>query len=172
MKCEWYVIQTLKGQELKNAMQIRQEVVKKDENVFVIENEMQYRIRGEWIVDRTPFFPGYVFVEISDSDAEDFDARLRKKLHPLKLITVGGEITPINPEEKEYLLLLAGDEHVIKHSAGFKVYDRVEISSGTFKGFNGEIKRLDRHNRRAKISLPLMGREVEVEIGLEIVKVH
>ena len=166
----WYVIQTLKGREEKVSDAVSHDVAGKGENVFIFENEMQYKVKGEWKRDRKPFFPGYIFVELDKDMAQDFDKRLRSKLHPLKLLTMDGQITPITDEEQDYLEKLGGEEHIIRHSEGFRVDDMVEITSGSFKGFKGEIRKLDRHNRRARIRLSLMGQETEVEIGLEIVK--
>ena len=166
----WYVIQTLKGKEKKIAVEIRKDVAEADETVFVFENEMEYKVKGEWIKDRNPFFPGYIFVEMENGRACEFDYRLRKKMHPLKLMQVDGKVTPIKPEEEGYLTRLGGKEHVIRNSEGFRVDDMVQITSGSFKNWTGEIRKLNRHKRRALISVPMMGREIEVSIGLEIVK--
>ena len=166
----WYVVQTLKGKEKAVADEIIREVSGKDEKVFVFENEMEYKVNGKWIKDTNPFFPGYIFVEMDEENAEHFDFRLRKKKHPLKLMTVDGIVTPIKPEEEDYLLRLGGEEHIIRYSEGYRIDDRVEFTSGSFKGWKGEIRKLDRHKRRAKIYLPLMGAMVEVDIGLGIVK--
>ena len=95
---------------------------------------------------------------------------LEKEKHPLKLHRVDNIITPIRPEEEEYLKRLGGEEHVVRNSEGYRVDNMIEITSGSFKGWTGEIKKLDRHKRRATICVSMMGREVEVNIGLEIVK--
>lgn len=165
----WYVIQTLKGRESRVLDGVVRDVAVEGEKVFIFENEMEYKVKGDWIKNRKPFFPGYVFAEMDKDRAEDFDRRLRKKLHPLKLIAMDGKITPITDEEQDYLMRLGGDEHIIRHSEGFRVDDLVEITAGSFKGFKGEIRKLDRHNRRARIRMSLMGIETEVTIGLEIV---
>ena len=164
----WFVIQTMKGQESKVAGEIRDGVVKEDENVFIFENELEYKIKGKWIKDRKPFFPGYLFVELEENTEEDFNRRLHRKKR--KLMNVDGVITPIRPEEEEYLKRLGGDEHVIRYSEGFRVDDLVVITSGAFKGYTGEIRKLDRHNRRAKVCVPLLGQNMEVEISLGIVE--
>ena len=166
----WYVIQTLKGQENKAANEVIRDVAESDEKVFVFENEMEYKVKGEWVKDKNPFFPGYIFVEMDKGKADGFDCRLRRKMYPLKLMGVDGNITPIRPDEEEYLLSLGGEEHIIRHSVGFRIGDMIQISSGSFKGWTGEIKKLNRHKRRATICVPMMGRDVEVSIGLEIVK--
>lgn len=166
----WYVIYTLKGQEQRAADEVKRDVAGADENVFIFENEMEYKVNGEWIKDRKPFFSGYIFVELDESKAQDFDYRLRKEKHPLKLMGIDGKITPIKPEEEDYLTKLGGDNHIIQYSEGFRIDDRVEIISGSFKGFKGEISKLNRHKRRARIKMSLMGIETEVDIGLGIIK--
>lgn len=164
----WYVIQTLKGQENKVAAEVIRDIADNGESVFVIEYEKEYKIKGKWIKDRKPFFPGYIFLDIEESEAVFFDRRLRKNKH--KLMEVDGVITAIRPEEQEYLMKLGGEEHVIHHSEGFRVDDYVVITSGPFKGYNGEIRKLDRHHRKAVICMPLLGQDMEVEIDLEIVE--
>ena len=164
----WYVVQTLKGQENKVAVEIRDRVARDGETVFIFENEMEYKIKGKWIKDRKPFFPGYIFVEMDKDRAEDFNRRLYKRKR--RLLKVDGVITPIRPEEEDYLQRLGGDEHIIRYSEGFRVDDLVVITSGAFKGYTGEIRKLDRHNRRAKVYVPLLDCDIEVEIGLGIVE--
>ena len=164
----WYVIQTLKGQENKVAEEVARDVVDGGENVFVFEYEKEYKIKGEWIKDKKPFFPGYIFVDMEQTKAECFDRRLRKNKH--KLMEVDGVITAIRPEEQEYLMRLGGKDHIIRHSEGFRVDDYVMITSGPFKGYNGEIRKLDRHHRSALVCMSLLGRDMEVKIDLEIVE--
>jgi len=164
----WYVVQTIKGQEKKVADEIIRDVAGDSESVFIFENEMEYKVKGKWIRDRKPFFPGYIFVEMGEESAEDFNLRLRKKKR--KLLDVDGKIKPIEEAEEEYLKRLGGDEHIIRYSEGFRVDDRVVITSGAFKGYFGEIRNLDRHNRRARVYVPLLGYDIEVEIGLGIVE--
>ena len=166
----WYVIQTIKGKEKKVAEEIQSNVAKENENVFVFENEMEYKVKGKWVKDTNPFFPGYIFVDMDAESVLDFDIRLRKEKSPLKLLCIGDIITPIKSEEEEYLIELGGSEHIVRKSKGFRVDDMVEITSGSFKGWKGEIKKINRHKRRATILVPLMGQGVEVNIGLEIVK--
>lgn len=164
----WFVIQTIKGQENKISNEVRNEIAEANEDVFILENEKEYKIKGEWIKDRKPFFPGYIFVDMEEDKAEDFNIRLRKRRH--KLIDVDGVVTPVKPEEQDYLMRLGGEDHIIHHSEGFRIDDYVLITSGSFKGFNGEIKKLDRHHRQAKVCVPLLGKAIEVEIGLEIIE--
>ena len=164
----WYVIQTIKGKEQEHTTNIKRNVIADEEKVFLIENERPFRLKGKWLKELKPLFPGYIFVETED--IEDFAKRLRKRYRTLKILAVDGKMVPIRDEEEAYLKSIGGEEHIVRYSEGVRIGDRVEITSGSFAGYTGEIRKLDRHNRRASLCLPLMGREIEVEIGLGIVK--
>ncbi len=164
----WYIVQTLKGKEISAAECIRRDVQEAGEEAFVLENERMYKIKKEWIKDRRPMFPGYVFVQTGDP--LDFDLRLRKKLHPLKLLRMDDIITPIYPEEEQYLRRIGGEEHIARYSEGFRTGDEIVIETGAFRGFDGEVRKIDRHKRLAVIGIPLLGKVVDVTIGLGILK--
>ncbi len=163
----WYVVQTLKGQESKAAQEIKAIVLEENEEAFTLESERMFRIKGKWIKDSKPLFPGYLFV-ITDSP-NAFDERLRAKCRR-HLLRVDDEITPIRSDEENYLSILGGKEHIVRFSEGYRRGDKVQIESGALAGFTGEIKKLDRHNRQAVISLSLFGRKTDVTLGLGIVR--
>ena len=68
----WYVVQTLKGREYRVAEDIRNDIAGDAEPVFILENELEYKIKKEWIKDRKPLFPGYIFVDIGKNEASFF----------------------------------------------------------------------------------------------------
>ena len=163
----WYVIQTLKGQEYKAIENIR-DIATPDEEVFIIENEKMFKHHGVWEPSRINLFAGYIFTETKRP--EDFDQKLRRKYHPLKLMSVNGKITPISHKEEEKLLILGGEDHVVRYSQGFKQGNQIVVEYGPLKGREGEIIKTDRHNREALIKLSMFGTDTIVRIGLGIVK--
>ncbi|MBQ7563795.1 MAG: antiterminator LoaP [Lachnospiraceae bacterium] len=165
----WYVVQTMKGQEIKAIADIKRDVIADDEDVFIMENEKMFKHQGKWEADRVNLFPGYTFVETSRP--EEFNQRLHKKHRTLKLMTVGETITAIRPEEELLLKQLGGEEHIVRYSEGFRDGDKIIVESGPLKGHEGEIRHLDRHNRQAQITMSLFGIETNVTLGLGIVKV-
>ena len=165
----WYVVQTLKGQEEKILDGIHRYVKDEAEEAFIMQNEKMYKHSGKWEADITNLFPGYLFV-VTDAPLE-FDKRLRKKYPARKLLRVDDKITAINESEEEFLKALGGEEHIVRFSKGFREGDRIMVESGALKNLTGEIKKLDRHNRQAVITLSLFGRKTDVTLGLEIVKI-
>ena len=96
--------------------------------------------------------------------------RLRRIDAMTKVLRTGEDMTPIHPEEESYLRLLGGDEHVVKYSEGYLEGEKLIVTSGAMKNFRGTVKKVLRHKRLVVLEVPLMGRIVEVTVGLGIVK--
>lgn len=164
----WYVVQTLKGRENKALSEIREHAIESDEQAFIMENEKLYKHQGKWHGELENLFPGYLFVVTGKP--EEFDKRLRKADGLLKVMRVDDVIKPIELDEEDFLMRLGGENHVVKYSEGFQIGDRIVIENGSLKGFEGNIRKKDRHNRQAKIAVSMFGRETEVTVSLGIVK--
>ena len=54
-------------------------------------------------------------------------------------------------------------------SKGFIIGDAITVTEGPLKGYEGSIKKIDRHKRMAFVELPFLGKETRVRIPLEIV---
>lgn len=166
----WYVIQVYTGQEMEITQQCRERVMKEDEDVFVPLVEKQTRIHGEQQMIQTRLFPGYVFIETGQ--IEDFHFRLKRIKAMAKILRTGETMTPLREEEEEYLrqIGLGNGEHVVKYSEGYLEGDKLVVTSGALKGYEGKIKRILRHKRLVVLEVPLLGRIVEVTLGLGVVE--
>ncbi len=164
----WYVIQVYTGKELEIAQQCRNRVMDKNEDVFVPLAERWTKIRGERTLITSRLFPGYVFIETEK--IEDFHKRLNRIYAMTKVLRTGEEMTPIQPEEEEYLRRLGGDEHVVKYSEGYIEGEKLVVTSGPLKDFKGKVKKILRHKRLVVLEVPLLGHAVEVTLGLGIVE--
>ncbi|NBJ00705.1 antiterminator LoaP [Lachnospiraceae bacterium] len=164
----WYVIQVYTGKELQIAQQCRERVVNEGEDVFVPLAERWTKIRGERTLITSRLFPGYVFIETEK--IEDFYKRLNRIYAMTKVLRTGDEMTPIQKEEEEYLRKLGGDEHVVKYSEGYIEGDKLVVTSGPLKDFEGRIKKILRHKRLVVIEVSLLGQTAEVTLGLGVVE--
>lgn len=164
----WYVIQVYTGREAEIAEQCRDRVTGDGEEVFIPLVERMTKIRGEWEQVKTRLFPGYVFIETDRP--EELYMRLKQIKAMTKLLKTGEEITPLYKEEEEYLRGLQDEEHVVRYSEGYLEGDELVITSGALRGYEGKIKKLLRHKRLVVLEVPLLGREVEVTLGLGVVE--
>ena len=164
----WYVLQVRTGQETDIVAQCRERLLCEGEDAFVMFGEKTRRLRGKWEMKRYPLFPGYVFFETPDIDG--FRVRLQEIRAMTKVLKTGDEVVPVWPEEEAFLKRLGGKEHIAGYSQGYIEGERLVVTEGAMKGFEGSIKRIDRHHRLVTIEAPLLGRIVEVQLGLGIVK--
>ena len=166
----WYVIQVYTGREMEIAQKCRDRIMKEDEDVFVPLAERQTKIRGEWQNIRTKLFPGYVFIETEQ--IEDFHMRLRQIKAMTKILKTGETMTPLQEEEEAHLrrLGLGGSGHVLEYSERYLEGDKLVVTSGALEGYEGRIKKILRHKRLVVLEVPLLGRIVEVTLGLGVVE--
>lgn len=164
----WYVIQVYTGKEADIAEQCKSRVVQENEDVFIPLVERMTKVHGEWVQVKTRLFPGYVFIE-TDRPWELY-MRLKSIKAMTKLLKTGEEITPIYKEEEQYLKKLQDKEHVVRYSEGFMEGDRLVVTSGPLRGSEGKIKKVLRHKRLVILEVPLLGRKVEVTLGLGVVE--
>ena len=164
----WYVIQVYTGKELEIAQQCRDRVADEEEDVFVPLAERWTKIRWERTLITSRLFPGYVFIETNR--IEDFYKRLNRIYAMTKVLRTGDEMTPIQKEEEEYLRKLGGEEHVVKYSEGYIEGDKLVVTSGALKDFEGKVKKILRHKRLVVMEFSLLGQTVEVTLGLGVIK--
>ncbi len=164
----WYVMQVYTGQEMEIARQCKERVAVDGEDVFIPLTERQTKIRGVWTLVKSRLFPGYVFVETTQ--IEDFFLRLKKIQAKAKVLDVDGCLTSISTEEEEYLKKLCGEEHIAHYSEGYVEGDQLVVTSGALEGCEAKVKKILRHKRLAVLEIELMGRVVEVTLGLGVVE--
>lgn len=164
----WYVLQVKTGQETDIVRQCRGRIIRENEDVFTMYGEKKCRFRGEWKLKRYLLFPGYVFIETIDID--DFRIRLHEIKAMTKVLKTGEDVVPVWPEEEEFLRQLGGENHIAGYSEGYLEGEHLVVIDGAMQGYEGKVKRLDRHHRLVTIEVPLLGHLVEVQLGLGVVK--
>lgn len=162
------MIQVYTGMEEEICRQCQRKVMEKDEEVFVLWAERMTKIQGQWTLITRRLFPGYVFIETER--IEEFFMRLKRIDAMTKVLCTGEDITPIHPEEESYLRLLGGDDHIVRYSEGYMEGENLVVTFGAMKNYRGTVKKVLRHKRLVVLEMPLMGRMVEVTVGLGIVR--
>lgn len=70
-----------------------------------------------------------------------------------------------------YVFLIAENlEQLVAMSTGIIENDQVRILTGPLQGMEGYIRKINRHKRKAWVSIEMFGRSVDMEVGLEIIK--
>lgn len=163
----WYVMQVHTGTETEVCQQCQSRIMEKDEDVFMMLAERMTKIRGQWSMVTGRLFPGYVFVETDR--IKDFYTRLKNAGSLAKILRTDEEITSIYPEEETYLKMIGKAEHIVRYSKGYIEGDELVVISGAMKDCRGTVKKVLRHKRLVVLEISLMGRAVEVTVGMGIV---
>ena len=164
----WYVVQVRTGTEENIRQQCEKNINKEVmESCFLPYYEERRHIRGEWITLKKILFPGYVFVVTEK--IEELYKCLKVVIGLTKLLGTGEEIVPLTEQEQRFLQKIGGDEHVVSMSEGIIEQSQVKVVSGPLAGMEGQIKKIDRHRRKAWLEMEMFGRMQRIQIGLEIV---
>lgn len=163
----WYVMQVYTGAETELCETCRNGIMEQDEDVFVLLTEKMTKFGGEWSLVTARLFPGYVFVETDR--IQDFYRRLKKAGSLAKILRTGEEMTPLYPEEETYFRKLGGREHVVRYSQGYIEGEELVVTSGAMRHCRGTVKKVLRHKRLVVLEVAMMGRAMEVTVGMGIV---
>lgn len=135
---------------------------------FIPKYERRRKYLGQWHQEEAVLFPGYIFI-ISD-EVEDLYLALKQVPQLTKLLGVGEKWTPMTKEDIEIMERLSGKDRVVRFSEGYMVGNKVVVLEGPLQGMEGVIKKIDRHKRKAYLEIPMFGRVLNAQVGLEIVR--
>lgn len=163
---EWYAIHTYSGYEDSVARSLKQRVESLgfEDKIFnvLVPKEKKIRVKGgKREVVEEKIYPGYVLVEMIVSDDSWYVVRNTPSV--TGFIGAGTTPTPLAHAEVEGLLARMGVEEP-KYKVDVQVGDRVKISDGPFKDFDGKVSEVDMEKGRVKVLVTIFGRETPVEL--------
>lgn len=168
----WYAIHTYSGYEDKVAHNLQQRVESLgfEDRIFsvLVPKEKKIRIKGgkrETIEEK--IYPGYVLVEMVVDDASWYVVRNTPSV--TGFIGAGTTPTPLAAAEVESLLKRMGVDEP-KYKIDVQVGDRVKITDGPFKDFDGKIAEIEPEKGRVKVLVTIFGRETPVELDFLQIK--
>ena len=168
----WYAIHTYSGYEDNVARNLKQRVESLgfENKIFnvLVPKEKKIRIRGgkrETIEEK--LYAGYVLVEMIVDDASWYVVRNTPNV--TGFIGAGTIPTPLAAAEIDILMKRMGVQEP-KYKIDIAVEDRVKITDGPFKDFDGKVSEVDAEKGRVKILVTIFGRETPVELDFLQIK--
>lgn len=166
----WYVIQTHSGEEEKTADIIRKKISSDLVwECFVPKRERMKKFQGGWNKVEELLFHGYVFV-VSEKPGELYEE--------LKGVP---KLTKMLGREKDFFFALEeremrfvcgiGDANHKTSLSKVRVSDakKIQVIDGPLKGYERHIGSINLHRREVTVKMELMGRELELKMGIEMV---
>ena len=163
---QWYAIHTYSGYEEKVAESIRQRAESLDmkDKIFqiLVPKEKMIEVKnGKRKVVEKRIFQGYVLVQMKMS--EDAWYIVRNTPSVTGFVGSGSEPTPVEEDEIDKIMKRMGRAEP-KHKIDYKIGEVVNITDGSFKGFDGSINDIDVAKGKLKVLVNMFGRETPVEL--------
>lgn len=181
-EAKWYVIQTYSSQESRIADDINRLVEakfvpftdNKAERIKLVQSIVEAKSPqrevvtikdGKTVKSMRKDFPCYVLVNmVLNEESKSFVGRISGVLGFL-----GGvrNPQPIKQAEMERIMgRVEANESVVEVTeVPFRVDDSVKITVGSFKGFGGEITKMNTERGKATVNVMVFGRATPVEVG-------
>ena len=168
----WFAIHTYAGYEDNVARNLTQRIESLgfENKIFnvLVPKEKKIRIKsGKRETIEEKIYPGYVLVEMIVDDASWYVVRNTPNV--TGFIGTGTVPTPLAPSEVETLLKRMGVDEP-KYKIDVAAGDRVKITDGPFKDFDGKIAEIDPEKGRVKVLVTIFGRETPVELDFLQIK--
>lgn len=166
----WYAVQVATGRE-ESVRQVCIKYLPRDTyvDIFIIRFNRSKRYYGKWHKECEVMFPGYFFIETEEPE------RVYEALKKVPELTgfLGRDKEEFAGIEKNKELLfksMIDYKYEIDISKGMIVGEQVIITEGPLVGKEGLIKKINRHKRMAILSMEMLGRVMDITVGLEIVE--
>jgi len=166
----WYVVQTYAGYENKVMTNLlkRIETMNMQEKIFrvLIPEEKEVKIKDGVRKEKLKkTFPGYVLVEMIDTDDSWYMVRNTPGVTGfLGSSGKGTRPVPLPTEEIMPILKKMGITSV-EVSVDIEVGQQVLVAAGPFSGQIGKIESIDKEHGKVSVLVDLFGRETPVELG-------
>ena len=174
MRNQWFIIQTLSGQENKVKDSIEKRIKADEMQDYVkevlvpIEKVVEVRNQKKTVSNRK-LWPGYVFVDMVLLDENN--RIIEKPWYFIKetqgvIGFVGGEPPVPTPaaEVEAIKAQISASEETEKPKVNFAVGETIKINNGPFLNFSGIIEEIDPERGKLKVTVNIFGRNTPVEL--------
>ena len=173
MANQWFIIQTLSGQEHKVKESIEKRVKTDEMQDFVrevlvpMEKVVEVRNQKKTVSNRK-LWPGYVFVDMVLLDEERRVIEkpwyfIRETQGVIGFLSDPPQPTP-SDEVEAIKAQISASEETEKPKVNFDVGETIKINNGPFLNFSGVIEEIDPERGKLKVTVNIFGRNTPVEL--------
>ena len=173
MPNQWFIIQTLSGQENKVKDSIEKRVKTEEmqdcvrEVLVPMEKVVEVRNQKKTVTTRK-LWPGYVFVDmvLLDDDKRVIETAwyfIRETQGVIGFLSDPPLPTPTE-EVDAIKAQISASEETEKPKVNFAVAETIKINNGPFLNFSGVIEEIDPERGKLKVTVNIFGRNTPVEL--------
>jgi len=169
---KWYIVQVASNCEKSVQKSILDKaledgLLEKFGEILIPSYKSNMIVRGKKQEVDKRLVPGYIIINmILDTSTTSLVKSIRKVSGFL-----GGEKPkPITQSQVDNIIKTALEYTDDKNISPFNIGDAVQINSGPFESFNGNIKEVDLEKKKLKVYVSVFGRETLIETDIDSVK--
>lgn len=173
MRSQWFVIQTLSGQEQKVKESIEKRIAPEEmgehvkEVLVPMEKVVEVRNQKKTVTNRK-LWPGYVFIDMAlfDDDKQIIEKSWSfVKDTPGVIGFINDPPLPTPTDEVEAIKAqISASEETERPKVSFAVAETVKINNGPFLNFSGVIEEIEPERGKLKVTVNIFGRNTPVEL--------
>ena len=167
---QYYIIQVATGREkifVENLEKLAPLLAQEHKFIFLT-RELTIRRGGKWLKEIQPMFPSYLIVE-TDNEIDAATVQALKGLPDFyHFLNSNTDIVPLNDRDLAIIQHFLGLGPKIGASlVKFDENDRIVVVEGPLKGIEGNIIKVDRRKKRAKIRIDFHGSFHTMDLSFE-----
>ena len=172
---KWYVLHVYSGYEniAKQNLEITIDKYNLQDRIFEIVIPMEDELvekKGKKVLVPKKTMPGYMLVRMMYGD--DIWHAVTRTMYITGFVGPKGRPLPITDEEARRMGVDGSNVATeAKMELNIKVGDMVEITEGSLASFVGTVKAVDEENQKLTCVVEMFGRESEVELGFNQVRI-
>lgn len=171
---KWYVLHVFSGYEniAKQNLEITIDKYNLHDRIFQIVIPMEDELvekRGKKVLVPKKTMPGYILVKMMYGD--DIWHAVTRTQYITGFVGPKGRPICITDDEARKMGVDGGNNAVAKTEIDVNVGDMVEIIDGSLSSFVGTVKSVDADNQKVVCLVEMFGRESEVELGFNQIRV-
>lgn len=132
-------------------------------DAYVPQEVALIRNGGKWHEIERALMPGYVFIKTEFNVAVYYNVKAVSGI----IRFLGSPPSPLSNRELEQIKWMINDGKIIRPSEAIVEDDKLIITSGVLAGFEENIIRFDRRQKRATALVSICGREHEVTLSVD-----
>lgn len=124
-------------------------------------------VKGKTIEEKVALFPGYIFLRFSNESV--LYSLIKSGLIYTVLSGADGDWRVTGPD-RDFVRGLFDSDGVLGFSKAYYKNDRIHVTEGPLKNYNGKILRVNHRKRTAEVQISFHGKILDVWLGFEIIE--
>lgn len=143
-----------------------------DQILYNVKKKIRTRKKGKQVMHMTCLFPGYIFFQAEgEKPSAEIVSALKHTRHFMRLLPATDNIKALRERDMEIIRhLISFGREIGPSLVTFDENNRIKVIQGPLMGLEGNIIKVDRRKRRAKIQLEMNDSPITFDLGFDLLE--